>query len=111
MPTYVYVDQPTGFTKEVMHPMSEMTNPSPQTLAEITHEGRVMTRGVTAPNIAVFGSLSALSKKDRLKPKRPEIQKKIIQRSRDDAKRQGIGEIKHEVNRGMREQAKEMLKR
>jgi predicted nucleic acid-binding Zn ribbon protein len=112
MPTYVYIDKETGHTKDVFHSMSELENPSEATLAEITHEGRRMTRGVTAPAIAEFGSLSAVSKIDRLKKQHSPAQKqKMMQRSSDHAKKMGVPEMKHEVNKSLLSQGREILGR
>jgi hypothetical protein len=112
MPTYDYIDAETGFTKEVYHSMSECDTPSEATLAEITHEGRRMVRAVTAAAIAEFGSLSAVSKIARLKARHDPAQKqKMIQRSRDHAKKIGVPEMKHEVSKSLIAQGKEILGR
>jgi hypothetical protein len=111
MPTYTYVDQATGFQKDVFHSMSECSAPSDATIEEITHEGRRMTRAVTAPAIAEFGSLSALSKKDRLKPKTPEQKQKMIERSRQHAKREGIQDMKRQVEKDLVQQGREIFGR
>lgn len=112
MPTYVYRDDQTGFEKDVFHSMSECDKPSEATLAEITHEGRIMHRVIQATAIAEFGSLSVLSKKDRLKSRQdPAKQQKMIQRSRDHAKKTGVHEMKREATKSLIAQGKEILGR
>lgn len=51
MPTYIYKDEQTGYTKEVKHSISECDNPSDETLEQITYEGRVMQRVPLASQI------------------------------------------------------------
>lgn len=63
MPKYIYIDRESGFEKEVTHSMSECKNPSPETLKEITHEGRIMERKIVAPNLWGFDSLGRSKEK------------------------------------------------
>jgi hypothetical protein len=67
MPNYLYKDEQTGTTKEVFHSMAECDNPSESTLAEITHEGRVMHRIPHGGGVFLeFGSMSPERKKQVL---------------------------------------------
>jgi len=66
MPKYIYVNPDTNEEIEIVHSMSEVKNPSPELLKQITlPDGRVMQRKVVAPALLGFDNLGrSILKKD-----------------------------------------------
>ena len=67
MPTYSYQNEETGEVIDLIHPMSEIDNPSPELLYLITYQDKegntkLMKRLISAPNLHGFTLGTSTSK-------------------------------------------------
>jgi hypothetical protein len=64
MPKYIYLHPDTNEEFEILHTMSEVTNPSEELLGRITlPDGRIMKRKIVAPALVGFDNLGRSTNK------------------------------------------------